>query len=131
MEAFCRQSDLAQKQAVIAEECKRLQARLHRANDPAVYEEIARREVDCWAVGNSLSHIVEVPRPSDGSPRHWRVYAVDAASKAKSAPHHARLGQSLFTLWPKAKRIVSNAKAPKKPRWWECIKDMRLRTTER
>jgi hypothetical protein len=125
---FDRKPDQAQLQQLITDACKMLQARLQRANDPSVYEPLAKREVHCWAVGNSLSHIVEVPRPSDGSPRHWRIYAIDAASKAKSAPHHVRLGQSLFALWPRAKKIVSDPKAPKKPRWWECLKDMRKRT---
>jgi hypothetical protein len=125
LEAFNRQSDIAQKQAAIAEACKSLLARLYRANDLTVYEQLAQREVDCWAVSNSISHVVEIPRPSDGSPRHWRVYAKDAATKANNAPHHARLGQSLFSLWPNARRIVSDARAPKKPRWWDCIRDMR------
>jgi hypothetical protein len=130
LEAFNRKTDVEQKEAAIAAACEVLKARLHRPNDPSVYQELARREVDCWAVGNSLSHVVEVPRPSDGSPRHYRLYAVDAASKAVHAPHHARLGKSLFALWPNAKRIVSDPKAPKKPRWWDCLKDMRKRTGE-
>jgi hypothetical protein len=130
IEAFNRKTDAEHREAAIAAAREVLKARLHRPNDPSIYQELARREVDCWAIGNPLSHVVEVPRPSDGSPRHWRVYAKDAASRTNNA-HHVRIGQSLLSLWPNAKRIVSDPKAPKKPRWWDCLKDMRKRRGER
>jgi hypothetical protein len=120
-DAFNRLPDVDQKRVAIAQACAMIKARTYRPNSDAVFLELARREVDCFAMADSLSHVVEVPRPSDGSPRHWRLYPKDHPG------HHTRLGQSLFALCPNAKRVVSDPKAPKRPRWWECIQDMRLR----
>jgi hypothetical protein len=119
--AFNRLPDLEQKQAAIARVCALIKARTFRPNSDAVFLELARREVDWHAINESLSHVVAVPHPGDGGPGHYRLYPKNHVA------HYGRLGQSLLSLWPNAKRVISDAKAPKRPRWWECIQDMRLK----
>jgi hypothetical protein len=80
-------------------------------------------------LGDRLSHVVE----GRGHP----MVRLDIGACTRRTPHktnnahHVRIGQSLFSLWPNAKRIVSDPKAPKRPRWWDCLKDMTKRTGER
>jgi hypothetical protein len=116
-QAFNGLSDLAQRQEAIARVCALMKARLYRANDDGVYMELARREVDWYAINNTLSHVVAVPHPGDGLP-HYRLYPKNQQA------HYRTLGQSLASIWPGAGQGVCDPRTPTRLRWWQCFKDL-------
>jgi len=95
---------------------------VRKANDPVVQRLQSERELARFVADETITHVQWI---GEGT-KHQKV--VLHLPPARSALHDLRW--SLNRLLPKAVRVNTNPKAPRRDPWWTFVKDTRLKTGE-